>query len=275
MGRSCPGDLSGSVPAFGTEANHHGSPDARQIMRCIPDAEQQQEESFMNTPTQQRRKTRTRDLVLMSLFTAVILLMAFTPLGLIDLPLIKATILHVPVIIGAIVLGPRAGAWFGLVFGLASLAKNTMAPALLSFAFSPLIPVPGAGQGSLWALVICLVPRLLTGILPYYVYRGLRALPGKFPGKQTLPLIAAGLCGALVNTLLVMGLIGTLLADAFAAAKGISLDGVTAGIMAIVLANGVPEAAAAAVLTPAVCLPLQRIFPASCTAASRARPVSV
>ena len=229
----------------------------------------------MKTTPLRRRKWQTRELVLMALFTAVILLMAFTPLGLIDLPLIKATILHVPVIIGAVLLGPRAGAWFGLVFGLASLVKNTTAPALLSFAFSPLIPVPGAGRGSLWALVICLVPRLLTGILPYYVYRGLRALPGKFPGKQTLPLIAAGLCGALVNTLLVMGLIGTLLADAFAAAKGISLDGVTAGIMAIVLANGVPEAAAAAVLTPAVCLPLLRIFPAGCTAASRARPVSV
>lgn len=207
------------------------------------------------------RTWRTRDLVLMAFFTAVILLMAFTPLGLIDLPLIKATILHVPVIIGAILLGPRAGAFFGLIFALSSLIKNTTAPALLSFAFSPLIPVPGAGRGSLWALVICFVPRILTGVVPWYVYQGLRRLVGGKAVGRSLPLVLAGAVGALINTVLVMGLIGTLLADAFAAAKGISLDGVSAAIMGIVLANGVPETIAAAVLTPAVCIPLMQVFP--------------
>ena len=207
------------------------------------------------------RKWRTRDLVLMAFFTAVILLMAFTPLGLIDLPLIKATILHVPVIIGAVLLGPRAGAFFGLVFALSSLVKNTTAPALLSFAFSPLIPVPGAGRGSLWALVICFVPRILTGIVPYYVYRAIKHLMHGKAASRSLPLVIAGAVGALINTVLVMGLIGTLLADAFAAAKGIPLNGVSAAIMGIVLANGVPETIAAAVLTPAVCMPLMQVFP--------------
>lgn len=207
------------------------------------------------------RTRRTRDLVLMAFFTAVILLMAFTPLGLIDLPLIKATILHVPVIIGAILLGPRAGAYFGLVFALSSLVKNTTAPALLSFAFSPLIPVPGAGRGSLWALVICFVPRILTGVVPYYIYHGLRRVMGGRAAGQSLSLVVAGVIGAVINTVLVMGMIGTLLADAFAAAKGISLNGVSAGIMGIVLANGVPETIAAAVLTPAVCMPLMQVFP--------------
>ena len=216
----------------------------------------------MNKHTLGRRKRQTRELVLMALFTAVILLMAFTPLGLIDLPLIKATILHVPVIIGAILLGPRAGAYFGLVFGLSSLVKNTTAPALLSFAFSPLIPVPGAGRGSLWALVICIVPRVLTGVLPYYIYRGLHRLLSNRTGRQSLPLIVAGAFGAIVNTALVMGLIGTLMKDAFATANGIPLEGVSAAIAGVVLANGVPETIAAAILTPAVCMPLMRVFPA-------------
>ena len=78
----------------------------------------------MKTNTPRTTRTQIRQLVLMSLFTAIILLMAFTPLGLIDLPLIKATILHVPVIIGAILLGPKAGLYFGLLFGLTSLFKN-------------------------------------------------------------------------------------------------------------------------------------------------------
>lgn len=73
-------------------------------------------------------------------------------------PLIKATILHVPVIIGSILLGPKKGAFLGGIFGLTSLIKNTMMPSALSFAFSPFIPVPGTDRGSLWALVICFVP---------------------------------------------------------------------------------------------------------------------
>lgn len=211
-------------------------------------------------PTQ---RSNVRTMVLASLFTAIILIMAFTPLGLIDLPLIKATILHVPVIIGGILLGPKAGAFFGLIFALTSLFKNTTAPALLSFAFSPLIPVPGAGRGSLWALVICFVPRILTGVVPWFVFRGLARLMGRFQkegASRTVALTVAGALGAVVNTALVMGLIGTLLQDGFASAKGIPVNGVSGAIMAIVLANGVPETIAAAVLTPAVCLPLMKVF---------------
>ena len=215
----------------------------------------------MQTQASRKSGSDTRRLVLTALFTAVILLMAFTPLGLIDLPLIKATILHVPVIIGAVLLGPKAGAFFGLIFALTSLIKNTSAPSLLSFAFSPLIPVPGSDRGSLWALVICFLPRILTGIVPVYVYRRLRKVMKKVPGHQTVPLAAAGICGALVNTALVMGLIGTVLRDAFAGVKGIPVGSVGTAVMAVVAANGIPEAVAAAVLTPAVCIPMMRLFP--------------
>ncbi|MEI3130221.1 MAG: ECF transporter S component [Oscillospiraceae bacterium] len=67
------------------------------------------------------RKSRTYPLAICAMLSAIILLLAFTPLGLIDLPLIKATILHVPVIIGAVLLGWRKGTLLGGVFGLASL----------------------------------------------------------------------------------------------------------------------------------------------------------
>ena len=61
-------------------------------------------------------------------------------------PIIKATTVHIPVIIGAILLGPSAGAILGFVFGVCSLVSNTMAPTL-SFAFSPFMSttgIPGA-----------------------------------------------------------------------------------------------------------------------------------
>lgn len=197
---------------------------------------------------------RVRDLVLTALFTAIILIMAFTPLGLIDLPIIKATILHVPVIIGSVLLGPKKGAYFGILFGLTSLWKNTMAPSLLSFAFSPLVPIPGESSGSLWALVICFIPRILVGIVPYYVAVGLQKLLGTKAVARTVAYVLAGASGAIVNTALVMGTMGLVLGDAFAAAQGIARDAVNGAILGIVFANGVPETIAAAVLTPVICL---------------------
>ena len=119
---------------------------------------------------------KLQDLVLTALFTALLLVMGFTPLGLIDLPILKATILHVPVIIGSVLLGPKKGAFLGAVFGAISLWKNTMAPSLLSFAFSPLVPLPGENHGSFWALAICFAPRILVGVAPWFVAWGFRSL---------------------------------------------------------------------------------------------------
>ena len=65
----------------------------------------------------------TRWLVMVALFSAIIIVLANTPLGMIQLPIIKATTVHIPVIIGAIVLGPAAGAFLGGVFGICSMIK--------------------------------------------------------------------------------------------------------------------------------------------------------
>ena len=88
-------------------------------------------------------KNNTRKLILTALFSGIIILLNFSPIGYIQLPLVKATIIHVPVIIGSILLGPKIGASLGIVFGLTSLYNNTFMPTVLSFAFSPLIPLPG------------------------------------------------------------------------------------------------------------------------------------
>ena len=82
-------------------------------------------------------KKDTRYMVTLALMAAVVILLANTPLGMIQLPIIKATTVHIPVIIGAVLLGPLAGAILGATFGICSIISNTMAPTLLSFAFSP------------------------------------------------------------------------------------------------------------------------------------------
>ena len=65
-----------------------------------------------------------RYLVQVSLMAAIVCVVAFVPfLGFIPLGVIKATTVHIPVIIGAILLGPKAGAVLGAVFGLTSVIK--------------------------------------------------------------------------------------------------------------------------------------------------------
>lgn len=209
----------------------------------------------------QNRNSKIHELVLLAMFSGILLLLAFTPIGLIDLPLIKATILHVPVIIGSILLGPKKGAFLGFVFGLTSILKNTMVPSVLSFAFSPLIPVPGLNHGSPWALIICFVPRILVGVTPWLVFQGAARLFGhKSTSVRISRLAFAAVVGAFTNTVLVMGLIFLLFRQPYALMNGIPVDAVLGVILGIVGANGLPEAIVAAVITPAVCLPLTQVL---------------
>ncbi len=67
-----------------------------------------------------RSKFSTRDLVELALLTAVILLLAFTPLGYIRTAGLEITLIVVPVAVGAVTLGPAAGAVLGGVFGITS-----------------------------------------------------------------------------------------------------------------------------------------------------------
>lgn len=124
------------------------------------------------------RADKSYSLVLTALFTAVIVLMAFTPLGYIPLVVINATIIHIPVILGAIFCGPKKGAFLGFVFGLTSFIKNTVMPATLSaFVFSPVLASSIDGPaGIIKSTVICFVPRILVGVIPYFVYKGVVAL---------------------------------------------------------------------------------------------------
>ena len=160
--------------------------------------------------------SRIKGMTQMALFAAVIVLMAFTPfLGYIPLGFTRATIIHIPVIIGSLMLGPKKGAALGFVFGLTSFINNTMNPTVTSFVFTPFYTL-GEYSGGIGSLIICFLPRILVGVVPYYVYRLAKKLRMK-PGVSQAGLMMAGLSGALVNTLLVMNLIFLFFRDAYAA----------------------------------------------------------
>ncbi len=192
-----------------------------------------------------------RKISLLGMFTAIIFILTFTPIGFIQLPFIKATIVHIPVIIGSIILGPGSGAVLGFMFGISSLINNSVAPAISSFAFTPLVPVPGTDNGSPLSLLICFVPRILVGIIPWFVFKGLEKVFKNRAGVLTLGM--AGIAGSLTNTLLVMHLIFFLFKDAYANVREVSADAVYNVILGIIAANGIPEAIMAGILTAAVC----------------------
>ena len=108
----------------------------------------------MNKETKVDRKAKTLGLVQVALFAALIIIMAFTPfLGYIPLGFTRATIIHIPVILGSILLGPKMGAILGGVFGLTSFINNTMNPTVTSFVFTPFYTM-GEIHGGIGRIII-------------------------------------------------------------------------------------------------------------------------
>ena len=193
------------------------------------------------------KKHNTSWMVSVALMAAIVIVLANTPLGMIQLPIIKATTVHIPVILGAILLGPGAGAILGAIFGICSLVSNTMAPTLLSFAFSPFLSTTGI-PGALKAIWISVGCRILIGVVAGWLW----VLFTKIKLNQFIALPIVGFVGSMVNTVTVMGSIYFLFAQQYAEAKEVALTAVFGLVMGTVTASGIPEAIAAAILVLAL-----------------------
>lgn len=97
-----------------------------------------------------------RKMTIIGVLGAISIMLGMTPLGFIPIGPTKATIMHIPVIIGSIIEGPIVGGFIGLIFGLFSIFQAITNPTPVSFVFyNPLISI---------------LPRVLMGVLSYYVY---------------------------------------------------------------------------------------------------------
>lgn len=189
-------------------------------------------------------KKQTQTMVMTAAFAALIIMLAFIPgLGFIPLGVINATTVHIPVILGALLLGPKYGAVLGAMFGLTSFINNSfISPNLTSFVFSPFV-----SGGGVKSIIICFIPRILIGVVAYYVFIGVKKLLKNKKGSVSAALVIAGVAGSLTNTLLVMNGIYVLFGDQWAAAKNIT-TGLYATILGVIGTNGVPEAIVAGIL---------------------------
>ena len=186
------------------------------------------------------KKLSTQNIVLIGVLSAISIVMGLTPLGMIPLPTVNATIMHIPVIIGAIMGGPVVGLFVGLIFGIFSMLKAMSNPGanLLAFTFiNPLISV---------------VPRIFIGLAAYYAYAGITRLI-QSPGGKTLGAVLAAGVGTVTNTAGVLGMIYLLYAKNLAdKMQGVpSLAGISPGklLWGIVITNTVAEVIVAMMIT--------------------------
>lgn len=154
---------------------------------------------------------------------------------------VQITIMHIPVIIGAILEGPVVGAFIGLIFGLTSLYTATFTPLPIAFAFlNPLVSV---------------LPRILIGIVSYYVYKGtMKIMKGKETGFSAG---VASVAGTLTNTIGVLGMIYILYAKRFLEALGIDLPPFI-GVFGLAMPNAPLELLAAVLLVTPVVVAVKR-----------------
>ncbi len=186
------------------------------------------------------KKTKLKDFVLLALFVALIVLLGFTPLGLIPLGFINVTILCVPVIVGALFMGWKNGLILGLTFGLTSFLSAVIKPSALVATLMAASP--------LCVAVMSILPRLCVPLTAYGVYSLLRR------NHENVATVIASIVGSLTNTVLYLGLM--LL---FYVACGVDAAPVLGLITGTALIAGSCEAIAAAILCTPILAALRRV----------------
>lgn len=174
----------------------------------------------------------TKQIATVGMLSAISILLGITRLGFIPIPPVSATIMHVPVIIGAMLEGPIVGAYIGFIFGLFSVINAITNPTPLSFVFmNPIVSI---------------LPRILIGIVSYYCYKLL------FLKLSTFKIALGAIVGSLTNTFGVLGLMYLIYVEKYAKIFNLSVPAAKKAILGIGIANGIPEA----LLSAAIAIPV-------------------
>ncbi|MCL2002593.1 MAG: ECF transporter S component [Oscillospiraceae bacterium] len=200
---------------------------------------------------------KTRVLTQFSILLAIEAIVCFTPLGSIPIGPIVATLMYLPVVVTAILLGVKAGALMGFFSGLFSFLVWTFMPPFppMAFVFTPFYAV-GEFEGNVWSLVICFIPRILVGVAAGGVY----ALFSKKNVKPAVSCALSGVLGGLTATVLVLGGIYVFFGREYAVLNDVAHSALLGALGVVVLTNGLTEAALAGIVGAGVCVPLKKIL---------------
>ena len=201
-----------------------------------------------NTSKQVRRITLT------ALLVAIIFLLAFTPLGYLTIGPIAATTVQMPVIIGAILLGPSTGTLLGAAFGLSAIMKVLLMPGADPFATMAMNYSP------LRYIVICVASRVLMGWLTGLLGKALKSIP-RLEGKKKawVRYGVTGFVGSMLNTVFYLSLLWALAAQVIAQAYGTDISSVGGIVMTTAISAGIPEAIVSSVVVTAICKALDAV----------------
>ena len=140
-----------------------------------------------------KTSNKTRQLTILGLLTGILLLMAYTPLGYLNIGPLAISFNVIPVALAAITLGPAGGAAAGAVFGLTSFLQcigvgGVSAMGVVLFGINPVL-----------AFIQRFIPRLLDGLLLGYIFRGV-----KKASNARVGCFVTGFFSAFLNTLFFM-----------------------------------------------------------------------
>ncbi len=136
---------------------------------------------------------KPRELTLLGLMTALLLVMSYTPLGYLNIGPLAITFNMIPVAICAIALGPWGGMITGAVFGITSFLQclgigGISAMGVTLFEIDPVL-----------AFLQRFLPRVAFGVLTGFVHIGIKKWLG-----STVAGFVAGFSAAFLNTALFM-----------------------------------------------------------------------
>ncbi len=190
---------------------------------------------------------RNLSLAQTGVLTALIIAMTFVPyLGYISYGGLSITLIHIPVIIGACVLGVKGGAVLGTVWGVSCIVKAVLSP-------------PSPLEGIIFKNpLVALIPRILAGALAGLVF----SLVAKKDKKKHIASALGAVAGCLCNTALVMGGIYLLYGEKYGTELGIAsvnFGGLTNYILAAFGVNAIIEIVVAVVIAIPVSLALRKV----------------
>ena len=198
---------------------------------------------------------KVRKITLTALLVAIIFLLSFTPRGYLVIGPMPATAIQMPVIIGAVLMGPVTGLVLGGFFGLSAIVKVLTMPgadpfATLALSYSPL-----------HYIVVCMGSRLVMGFLTGVLGEMLSKIP-VLQKRRWSPIRygITGAVGSLMNTVFYLGMLWLLCAQVISTYYNVDISGVGALVMGTAVAAGIPEAIVSCLVVAAVCKAMEAVL---------------
>ncbi len=179
-----------------------------------------------------------------AMLAAIIVLMAFTPIGYLQVGIVKMTFIMIPVAVGAITLGEKSGAFLGLVFGITSFVQCFG----LDFFGTTLMSI-----NPIFTFIMCIIPRMLMGYLCGLIYKALAKV------KKGIAVVVASLSAPVINTVFFMGMLILFFGKSdYIMSMREGTENLWAFLVAFVGLNGIMEIVTTLVIAPPVAVAVEK-----------------